>query len=118
MLHGQRLVLLVYLHLTLVVQYNIILIIINSIYTILLFANKQWGSGSIVQNSNESIVYIPITITSKLVIVTLDKVNRNNPVVIGFYADDEIDDKKTLKFILENNSIEANNTFFWFGLFK
>ena len=43
MLHGQRLVLLVYLHLTLVVQYNIILIIINSIYTILLFANKQWG---------------------------------------------------------------------------
>ena len=46
MLHGQRLVLLVYLHLTLVVQYNIILIIINSIYTILLFANKQWGSYS------------------------------------------------------------------------
>ena len=80
--------------------------------------NKQWGSGSIVQNSNVSIVYIPITITSKLVIVTLDKVNRNNPVVIGFYADDEIDDKKTLKFILENNSTEANNTFFWFGLFK
>lgn len=82
------------------------------------YINLQWGSGSIVQNSNESIVYIPITITSKLVIVTLDKVNRNNPVVIGFYADDEIDDKKTLKFILENNSIEANNTFFWFGLFK
>lgn len=36
-------VLLVYLHLTLVVQYNIILIIVKSIYTILLFANKQWG---------------------------------------------------------------------------
>lgn len=35
-------VLLVYLHLTLVVQYNIILIIVKSIYTILLFANKQW----------------------------------------------------------------------------
>ena len=46
MLHGQRLVLLVYLHLTLVVQYNIILIIINSIYTILLFANKQWGTNA------------------------------------------------------------------------
>ena len=41
--HGQRLVLLVYLHLTLEIQYNTILIIINSIYIILLFANKQWG---------------------------------------------------------------------------
>lgn len=64
MLHGQRLVLLVYLHLTLVVQYNIILIIINSIYTILLFANKQWGDCIIKIGSIEQDVDFPISFKS------------------------------------------------------
>ena len=63
MLHGQRLVLLVYLHLTLVVQYNIILIIINSIYTILLFANKQWGTVS-QSVSQETEISFPINFKS------------------------------------------------------
>ena len=35
--------LLIYLPPILVIQYNIILIILNSIYIILLFVNKQWG---------------------------------------------------------------------------
>ena len=58
--HGQRLVLLVYLHLTLEIQYNTILIIINSIYIILLFANKQWGL-SFNDNIHSSIVNLPIS---------------------------------------------------------
>lgn len=53
-------VLLVYLHLTLVVQYNIILIIVKSIYTILLFANKQWGY---IQITEDSLYSLPIAFT-------------------------------------------------------
>ena len=63
-------------------------------------SNKQWGIGSITQNSNESSVYIPITITSKLVIVTLDRVNRNNPVIVGFYTDGSESDKKNIKIYI------------------
>ena len=60
MLHGKRMVLLVYLHLTLVVQYNIILIIVKSIYTILLFANKQWGY---IQINEDGLYPLPIAFT-------------------------------------------------------
>ena len=61
--HGQRLVLLVYLHLTLEIQYNTILIIINSIYIILLFANKQWGL-----DAPNKFVYFPMTFSSKALV--------------------------------------------------
>ncbi len=44
MVHGKILALEIYFLLILLIQYNIILIIINFRYIILLFANKQWGT--------------------------------------------------------------------------
>ena len=43
MVHGEILALEIYFLLILLIQYNIILIMINFRYIILLFANKQWG---------------------------------------------------------------------------
>ena len=70
-------VLLVYLHLTLVVQYNIILIIVKSIYTILLFANKQWGYGVVKQNTNPPNITINTNISTSTIfaVFTTDWVN-------------------------------------------
>ena len=53
--------LLIYLPPILVIQYNIILIILNSIYIILLFVNKQWG----LIVGSDKLVNIPTNITIK-----------------------------------------------------
>lgn len=56
--------LLIYLPPILVIQYNIILIILNSIYIILLFVNKQWGDCIIKIGSIEQDVDFPISFKS------------------------------------------------------
>ena len=87
MLHGQRLVLLVYLHLTLVVQYNIILIIINSIYTILLFANKQWGKYNIGEGTDAKIT-ATLSISYKYWYKPFISVENASNSMIGYFIKD------------------------------
>lgn len=77
MLLGKRMVLLVYLHLTLVVQYNIILIIVKSIYTILLFANKQWGC-AYTEFSEDGIITVHLPISAKTLAITTN-ILKNSP---------------------------------------
>lgn len=96
MLHGQSLVLLVYLHLTLVVQYNIILIIINSIYTILLFANKQWGYFRLEDNQKdiENIISLPLTVKNNY----LTWINKHGTLIYTNMFYTVLPDRTNFKF--------------------
>ena len=64
MVHGKILALEIYFLLILLIQYNIILIMINFRYIILLFANKQWGYFKLEDNQKdvENIISLPLTI--------------------------------------------------------
>ena len=63
MVHGKILALEIYFLLILLIQYNIILIMINFRYIILLFANKQWGNSFI---NNGDFINLPISYTSEI----------------------------------------------------
>lgn len=82
--HGQRLVLLVYLHLTLEIQYNTILIIINSIYIILLFANKQWGvTIALSETWNIGTFSISFTKSTMLVVAICGRGYNKSPLTLN-----------------------------------
>ena len=80
--------------------------------------NKQWGTGNIESNVNETTVTLPISVIKKLSIVAIDKVSSNNPVPFGYYLDEE-SNNKIIKFITEKNTASGvNNSFLWLGLFS
>lgn len=107
--HGQRLVLLVYLHLTLEIQYNTILIIINSIYIILLFANKQWGT--IAQKDAGNTLYTNINFNTSGWAGILAEIADTNKERVSFGAFRFIS-KST--YIINSISITSDKSI-WYG---
>ena len=77
MVHGKILALEIYFLLILLIQYNIILIIINFRYIILLFANKQWG---INKAGLENPIPFNISFTKTARVLAIPNVLSTNPL--------------------------------------
>ena len=112
MVHGKILALEIYFLLILLIQYNIILIIINFIYIILLFANKQWG----LIVGSDRLVNITTSITIKQILYcnVCDGVSISEDDGIGYFLGVADVTPTNIIFRFKENP----QTFRWFILSK
>ena len=103
--------LLIYLPPILVIQYNIILIILNSIYIILLFVNKQWGNYG---DSSNTLITLNLNITSSKILfaIATDITNNGNPQ--GAYLGYDVIENNKIRFLFDATPW----TFAWFCISK
>ena len=101
--------LLIYLPPILVIQYNIILIILNSIYIILLFVNKQWGT--IAQEDAGNTLYTNINFNTSGWAGILAEIADTNKKRVSFGAFRFIS-KST--YIINSISITSDKSI-WYG---
>ena len=76
MVHGKILALEIYFLLILLIQYNIILIMINFRYIILLFANKQWGT-----TTDNTETRFPINFNNQLLKVFITSIGKASSTI-------------------------------------
>lgn len=108
MVHGKILALEIYFLLILLIQYNIILIIINFRYIILLFADEQWGKYNIGEGTDAKII-ATLSISYKYWYKPFISVENASDSMIGYF----IKDLNSFLILRGVNDIIARTGFFF-----
>ena len=112
MVHGKILALEIYFLLILLIQYNIILIMINFRYIILLFANKQWGTSYTVNTSGEQTVWMPLTAKIRIALANVLKAEPEPATCNTFFNTEQ----STNSFTIIHNMNNEKYGMVWISL--